>query len=654
MRIVWLPGNAAASLPSSSPQFWFGNELHWSVIARVGDQAYSLFGVSDTPDDVQAATVTKAEYTSTHSVFTLEAGSKTFTLDFLSPVSPQNLLRQSLPFSYLTVSVSGDEEKAVQIYSDIDSSWTGKPKDAEWGFATNGSTAIYNLSPADGVPFHQTEEQQALWGETIYASRPSKQEGKLSTASGSSSTVRSQFLKNGTLDGQHADWSADGVVGLAHDLGKTDDSVVFAIGHVREQVINYLGNAQAAYYFSEFSDGASAVAHFLDDYTDATTEASKLDELVQKGGESSHSSNYSDILALSVRQTFGGVELTVPHDSLDTKDARAFIKEISSNGNINTVDVIYATFPIFYILSPEILKLLIAPIFSYMESDLYNETYAVHDLGTHYPNATGHDPEGEAMPIEESGNILILTHAYERATGNTDLSTTYASQLQQYAQYLKKDGKYPSRQLSLNDALGPIANQTNLAMKASVGLAIYGDMINDKQYTNEGHDIAHALYEGRLGTDPSGEYFTYQYGNDSWFLVYNHYGDVLFNLGLFSDEAYNATTAFYPTVRDPAGVPLQADIDWGQTNWQAYVAATVSADARDMFLSDLHAYIANRHEQNTAPFSDRYWVADHDEPVADDDGERRAGDYYRFRARPTLGSHFALWALKGGNQWSTV
>lgn len=623
------------------------------MIARVGDQAYSLFGVPDAPENVQAATVTKAEYTSTHTIFTLEAGSKTFTLDFLSPVSPQNLLRQSLPFSYLTVSVSGGDEE-VQIYSDIDSSWTGKPQDAEWGFATNGSTAIYNLSPTDGTPFHQTEQHQALWGETIYASRPSKEGSKLSTASGASSDIRSQFLGNGTLDGKHADWSEDGVVGLVHDLGKEDDSVVFAIGHVREKVINYVGDAQAAYYFSEFADGKSAVAHFLDDYTDATSEATRLDALVQKGGESSHSSNYSDILALSVRQTFGGIELTVPHDTLDTRDARAFIKEISSNGNINTVDVIYATFPIFYILSPEILKLLLSPIFLYMESDAYDKTYAVHDLGTHYPNATGHDPEGEEMPIEESGNILILVHAYEVTTGNTDLSTTYASQLKQYAEHLLEDGKYPSKQLSLNDALGPIANQTNLAMKASVGLAIYGDMTNDKHYTTKGQDIAHALYEDRLGTDPSGTYFTYQYGNETWFLVYNHYGDLLFNLDLFSDEAYNATSAFYPTVRDPAGVPLNGDIDWGQTNWQAFVAATVSGEARDMFVSDLHAYIANDHAYNTAPFSDRYWVKDHDEPVDDDKGERRAGDYYRFRARPTLGSHFALWALSGGDQWAAV
>lgn len=640
--LVWLPGNLAADLPSSSPQFWFGNDLTWSVIARIDGQAYSLFGVANAPEGVQEATVTGANFTSTHSIFILDAGSRTFTLDFLSPVSPQNLLRQSLPFAYLTVSVSGGSSGSVQIYSDLDSSWTGKPDDTEWRFSTNGSTAIYHPSPVDGIPFTQNEEQQALWGQTIYASRPSRQ-STLSSASGPLSTIRSQFVQNGTLNGNHADWSLDGVVGLAQDLGQQSGtaSVTFVIGHVREEAINYLGNSQTGYYRTQYPSAASAVSHFLDDYSDAASEAAKLDALVQQGGESAHSSNYSDILALSLRQIYGGIELTVPHDSLSTADTRAFIKEISSNGNINTVDVIYATFPVFYILSPDILKLLIKPIFEYMESDAYNKEFAVHDLGTHFPNATGHDPDGEDMPIEESGNMIILTHAYQLASGNNDLSTTYSALLKQYAQYLQKDGKYPSRQLSLNDALGPIANQTNLAMKAAVGLAAYGEIVNKDDYIIQGKSIANALYNERLGTDPDGTYFTIEYGNDTWFLVFNHYGDVLFNLDLFPDQAYKATTEFYPTVHKLAGVALDGDIDWGQTNWQGFVAATVTGTTRDQFIADMHAYISNG--LNQAPFSDRYWVQDN--------GNNVAGDYFRFRARPTLGSHFALWALQGGNQW---
>jgi hypothetical protein len=96
---TWLPGNLVGSLPSSSPQFWTGKELTWSIIAKSDGTAYSLFGVTESIAGVTAAKVKSAKFTSTHSVFALTAGSLSFELDFFSPVSPANLVRQSLPFS---------------------------------------------------------------------------------------------------------------------------------------------------------------------------------------------------------------------------------------------------------------------------------------------------------------------------------------------------------------------------------------------------------------------------------------------------------------------------------------------------------------------------------------------------------------------------
>lgn len=354
-------------------------------------------------------------------------------------------------------------------------------------------------------------------------------------------------------------------------------------------------------------------------------------------------SNYSDILALSTRQVYGGIEIVIPNDSLDTSQAKAFIKEISSDGNINTIDVIYATFPIFYVLSPDYLKLLLTPIFDYQASDDYSESYAVHDLGANYPNATGHLASGESMPVEESGNIIIMTYAYQLASGNSDLADTYSSQLETYAKYLSSNGLYPASQLSLNDALGALANQTNLGVKAATALATYGKLVNDNSYLSQGRDWADQIWTDRLGTDDDGTRFLIQYDTTPWFLVFNHYADKLFGLEAFPDEANNATSDFYPTVREEAGVPLDGSLNWGQTNWQAVVAATVSGEAREVFINDLWAYISNG--LNDAPFSDRYWVKSSD--------EGSPGEFYSFRARPTLGSHFALAALSGADIWSS-
>jgi hypothetical protein len=95
---TWIPGGFVAHLPTASPQFWTGASLNWSIMARVDNTTYSLMGVSGSAG-ILAATVLKGEFTSTHTYFTLEAGGTNLTLDFLSPVSPSNYLRQSLPFS---------------------------------------------------------------------------------------------------------------------------------------------------------------------------------------------------------------------------------------------------------------------------------------------------------------------------------------------------------------------------------------------------------------------------------------------------------------------------------------------------------------------------------------------------------------------------
>lgn len=640
--IAWIPGNDVESLPTSQAQFWAGNNLGWTVFARVNGDVYSLFGVPDAPAGVKTATVTEATYTSTHSIFTVEAGARTLTLDFFSPVSPKNYLRQSLPFSYLTVTVQDGIACAVQIYSDIDNTWTGQSNHSSWSYSAKDDTQVFQISAKDTATFSENADGQALWGSAVYASRPWAG-SSLSTASGPGSAVRGRFVSHSTLTGTHADWTTDGVVAFVHDLDTFSDTrtVTFAVGHAREEAINYLGATQTGYYRSKFSDTADAASYFLDDYTLAQLESNEFDKLVSNTGDAAYGSNYSDILALSVRQVYGGIELTIPDESLDTSETRAFIKEISSDGNINTVDVIYATFPIFYVLSPDYIKLLLSPIFDYMGSSAYDQKYAVHDLGEHYPNATGHLPSGESMPIEESGNVIILTYAYQKATGSGDLATTYAAQLEQYATYLNENGLYPAAQLSLNDALGALANQTNLGIKAAVGLTTYGTLTGQQKYIATGKDWADKIWTDHLGTDEQGTHFLLQYGTPPWFLAFNQYADILFDLNAFPEESFNATGEFYPTVRAAAGVPLDGSVGWGQTNWQGFVAATVDGDAREMFISDMHSYISNG--LNTAPFSDRYWVQT--------SGSNSPGEAYAFRARPTLGSHFALAALRGANTW---
>lgn len=97
---TWMPSDRVEQLPYADSQFWAGQELGWAVMVRIDGQAYSLMGVSGLEGtDILPAKVRRAEFTSTHSLFDLTAGGVALTLDFFSPVSPSNYLRQSLPFS---------------------------------------------------------------------------------------------------------------------------------------------------------------------------------------------------------------------------------------------------------------------------------------------------------------------------------------------------------------------------------------------------------------------------------------------------------------------------------------------------------------------------------------------------------------------------
>jgi len=99
------------------------------------------------------------------------------------------------------------------------------------------------------------------------------------------------------------------------------------------------------------------------------------------------------------------------------------MKEISSDGNVNTVDgeselfrdkaatanncqVIFPFHPISIYLNPNILKYLLDPLFINQESGNWPKTYAIHDIGSNFPNATGH-PDGNA----EDQVSMLLTRA---------------------------------------------------------------------------------------------------------------------------------------------------------------------------------------------------------------------------------------------------
>ena len=273
-------------------------------------QTYNFFGIYN-DQSRKDATVLSATYTASHTVFELTAGEATFALDFFSPVSPSNFVRQSLPFSHLTINASSTTAADIQIYSDIDDTWTGQSGRTAATHQTNGADCIYTMSVQDSWTYRE-ETGMALWGDVMFASRllDPHDTSKMSSALGDHQTVRIGFVNKGVASSSQTDWKTSGpngdVVAFSHNLGSVTSmqSVEFAIGLAREKAINYLGNPQTGYYRSQYPNEVAALTGFFDDYPAALAESHSLDSKIDSKA-SGISKNYSDIINLSVRQTFG-------------------------------------------------------------------------------------------------------------------------------------------------------------------------------------------------------------------------------------------------------------------------------------------------------------------------------------------------------------
>ena len=186
------------------------------------------------------------------------------------------------------------------------------------------------------------------------------------------------------------------------------DSVLFTIAHIQDPVVQFASARGLTFmrplWASWFSSVESLLSFHYLDYRNAAKLAGEFSARIEKDAKKSGSESYADVLALTARQVIGATTFSGTPD-----DPILFIKEISSSGNFQTIDIMFPTYPFFLYTNPRWLAYMLEPTIEHTLSGQYPNKYAMHDLGAHFPNATGHpDGNDERMPVEECGNILMM------------------------------------------------------------------------------------------------------------------------------------------------------------------------------------------------------------------------------------------------------
>ncbi|KAG8808169.1 hypothetical protein FRC17_004075 [Serendipita sp. 399] len=629
--------------------------LGWAGLVRVDGAVYRFLGAPGLTTRVPLANQTSSKFTSTQSTFVLRAGGIDLTVNFLSPVEPTDLVKQSVPFAYLSVAAASNDGKShsVHVYTDISAEWVTGDNNlhANWSTSTTGNIITHQVSLQDQEPYAE-DQDHIRHGSAYYSILAS---AGVTYRSGVDVEVRESFVANGTLDNTldtnfravNDKWP---VFAFAKDMGSitstTSAPVVFSIGHVRDPAVRYIiegGSTQdrSAYYWSVYSSVSDMISEFLNDYPNALSRANALDAKISADA-AGVSSNYASIVALSIRQAFATFEITISKKSdgsWDLEDTLVFMKEISSNGNTNTVDVIFPAWPLFLYANPTLGRDLLLPHFRYQATGQYPNTFAIHDLGAHYPVAIGHnDGRDEHMPLEECGNMLIMTLSHYQKTGDTSIISKYYNLLDQWTQYLVEEALIPANQISTDDFAGPLINQTNLAIKGIIGIramadiaCIMGNHAQSENYTSISHNYANQFIG--LSAADGGQHLTLNYGNSSsWGLTYNLYAEKLLGFEIFPQSIYQRQDSWYPSVLQTFGVPLDTRHTYTKTDWMIWMAAiATSPTTRNMFIDSIYKFASNGDERNNVPFSDWY--------------DTITGLHQGFRARPVVGGHLAL--MKG-------
>ena len=347
------------------------------------------------------------------------------------------------------------------------------------------------------------------------------------------------------------------------------------------------------------------------------------DQMILNDAEKAGGKEYSELCALAYRQVIAAHKLFKDADG----NLLFFSKENNSNGCINTVDLTYPSAPLFLAYNPELQKGMMTSIFEYSASGRWNKPFPAHDIGT-YPIANGQVYGGD-MPIEEGGNMVVLTAAIAKVEGNADYAKRYWDLLTIWTDYLVEYGQDPENQLCTDDFAGHWAHNANLSVKAIMGVAGYSEMarmlgMDDVADRYAAKAKAMATKWEQMARE--GDHYRLAFDRENtWSQKYNMIWDKMWNLHLFPNNVMEKEVAYYLTKQNLYGLPLDSRKEYTKSDWIMWSAAMSSDKATfEKFISPVYKY-ANE-TVSRVPLSDWHYTD--------------SGKFVGFKARSVIGGYW--------------
>ncbi|TFL06559.1 hypothetical protein BDV98DRAFT_588814 [Pterulicium gracile] len=611
---------ATDSSPSTAWATFYRDDqiLGWSGIVQVDNVnlTFNFMGIGDI--HLAPATLRSAQITPTQTILTYAAGPIRLIVDYLSPIEPDDWVKMSLPFAYMSVTAESTDGRPheVRLYSDISGEWcSNADSNVTWSTVETAKSLQHKIERTDPKRFGE-DDGMGEDGATYYAIQLSN---NLSWRTGADMVTRGHFIDNGRLPNTLDDdfrklKDAFPVMALSVDLGPVralTEPAVWAVGKTRDPSINFQGESglqeRSSYFRSTYANMSIAIDDFLEDFPNAKRRADELDQKIQADAEAV-SPEYAQLVALATRSD----------GAWNRSDIKMFMREMGFGCAVSPVELVYAAYPAFLYFNSSLAGRILEPLLEFQSLADYTNEYAAPNLGTAYPRATGRMII-HSQGVEHSGNMIIMALAHAKYSGDVHLITRYYSLLKRWAEYLVKNSFSPIGQTSADDLSN--GNMTNLAIKGIIGIQAMSEIsaaVNEPTDERMFADTAVTLVKdwataaSRGGSGLSSVYED----SASTGLMYNLYADKLLRTNLVDHSVLEAQTEFYRTqlTNGPSSFSLPVDSDASrsdvvQSHWVLMAAAaTTDSAVRDLLVDSVHARAAS--PDYTGAFPSTYLASD--------------------------------------------